>query len=419
MCGLVLLAGLASAWNATSQEALRASLAGQMAMEAKKKSISSGWGDLRLGPVKLDLQSSLAVEGQDNVRYSEYDPEEDLIFRPSVNVRALWPVTEKNILSFGAGIGYNKYLNHDDLDYLFITPGSDLTFDVYVGDFVINFHNRFHFSQDMASQPSQPGQSRPTGRNSYGRFDDNLGALVLWDLNKAVVSLNYDHEIYFSTESLYDYTDHTSELFSLRSAWLLTPVTPLGVELGFGMTDYNQNTTVQYIKLNDLMHYSVGVFYEMPSGRLSSLRLAAGYVIYDPTSDVYTNSARSMDALYAELKFDHRVTQHIQYNLSLGQQVQAGLNAETLRFAYVRAGATWSILRGFGLGTSFGYENGQESGGRYTEDFDRYYGTISVSKRLSADLSTGLSYTYYQRNSDRQYRSYSQNRLVLSVTYAF
>lgn len=421
ICGLLVLAGLTSVWHATAQEALRASLAGQMALEAKRQRIASGWGDLRLGPVKLDLNSQLALSGSDNVRYREDDKDADLIVSPSINVRALWPVTEKNVLSFGAGIGYNKYFSNSDLDYLFITPGSDLTFDVYVGDFVINFHNRFHYTADVASQTSQPGQLG--GRQNYGYFDDQLGVLVLWDLNKAVVSLNYDHQIYFATTSIYDYTDHTSELFGLRTAWLITPVTPLGLEFGFGLTDYNQSPSTGLYKMNDLMQYSFGAFYEMPSGKLSSLRLAAGYVVYDPTTDVTTTPATAMDAFYADLSFSHRVTERIRYTLALGQQVRSGLNAQTLRFAYARAHVNWNVFRGYSLGTSIGYEIGEESGGQaFSEDFDRFYGTISVSKRLSADLSAGLSYSHYQRNSDGDYsayRSYAENRLVLSVTYAF
>jgi hypothetical protein len=395
--------------DATAQEALRSSLAGQAALDAKKRRIASGGGDIRWGPFQLDLSAGLRVEASDNVRYSAQGAQEDLIFAPNIRFRSLWPVTEKNILSFGAGVGYNAYLQNTDLNYLFITPDSDVSFDVYAGDFVLNFHDRFHYTQDVASQPSV------SGRGSYGRFENTVGMLVNWDLNKALMTFNYDHRIYFATEDEFSYTDHNSDLFGLRSAWLVTPTTPLGVEFGFGTTKYDQNV------LNDLVHYSAGVYFAMPSGRFSNLRLAAGYVLYEPTSNTSTNRAasRSMDALYAELVLAHQLTRHIAYSVSAGQQMQAGVYAQTLTLLYARTSVQWNVIRGYGLTTSFGYENGEEAGRLDVENFDRFSAGITLSKRLSTKLNTSLGYSFLTRSSDLPGRSYSQNRLVLNLNYSF
>jgi hypothetical protein len=266
-----------------------------------------------------------------------------LIFSPGVSVRALWPVTEKNRLTFGVGVVYNAYVQNADLDYLYITPDSDLGFDIYVEDFVINLHDRFHFTSDVATQPGV------SGRGSYGRFDNSIGVLTTWDLNKAVVSFNYDHLLFFSTESDLPYTDHTSELFGLRTAWLVTPVTPMGLELGFGTTDYTQDV------LNNLIQYSAGAFYEVPAGRFSNLRLAGGYAIYEPTTHTSTNAVSSspMNAVYAELSWNHRITQHISYSISAGQQLLPGIYSETQKLLSARISVFWNILRGYGLSSCF------------------------------------------------------------------
>jgi len=410
----LLFAALLFGKAAVAQEALRSSLAGQYALEAKKRQISSGWGDVHLGPVNLDLQAQLAIEASDNVRYREADKEGDLIFRPGVSVQALWPVTEKNRLSLGFGLGYAKCVRNADLDYLYLTPDSNIGFDLYVGDFVINFHDRFHYTHDVASQPSL------SGRGSYGRFDNSLGVLSTWDLNKAVISLNYDHLSYLSTESDLSFVDHTSELVGLRTAWLVTPATPVGLELGFGTTDYNQDIA-RANNLDDLIHYSFGAFYEVPAGKFSSLRLAGGYAIYEPTSHVNTNAASGgiMDAVYAELAWNHRITQHVGYSISAGQQLQAGVYAEMLKLLYVRTVVTWNILRGYGLSNSFGYENGTQGLLTAVERFERYSAGISVSKRLGQKLSTAAGYNFLYRTSDLAGNNYVQNQLVLSVSYSF
>ena len=406
---LLFVAVLVLGREAMTQEALRSSLAGQSAMDAKKRQISAGWGDVHLGPVNLDLGAQLAIAASDNVRYSEEDQQADLIFSPGISARALWPVTEKNRLTFGVGVGYNTYVQNADLDYLYITPDSDVGFDVYVGDFVINLHDRFHFTSDVASQPGV------SGRGSYGRFDNSIGVLTTWDLNKAVVSFNYDHLLFLSTESDLSYTDHTSELFGLRTAWLVTPVTPMGLELGFGTTDYTQDV------LNNLVQYSAGAFYEVPAGKFSNLRLAGGYVIYEPTTHTSANTAGSspMNAVYAELSWNHRITQHISYSISAGQQLQPGIYSETQKLLSARIAVSWNILRGYALSSSFGYENGDQGLLTGVEHFERYSAGVGVSKRLNDKLSTSAGYTYQQRTSDISGNNYSENRLVLNVGYSF
>lgn len=380
-------------------------------MDAKKQRITAGWGNIRLGQMKMDLSTALLVEASDNVLYQETDPKSDIILSPSMGLRMLYPVTDKNLLTLGAGVGYAFYLDNGENDYLFLTPDSDLSFDVYAGDFVINLHDRFHYTQEVASQPSL------SGRGTYGRFDNSIGSLVTWDLNKAVIQFNYDHLIYIATDDIYKYTDHTSELFGLRSGWLITPMTPLGVDLGFGITDYDQDL------LNDMNHYSVGAFYEVPAGRFIHLRLTAGYVLYEATSNSNTNlTGENLNAIYADFTFEHRITQHITYSITAGQQVMPGYYGQVVQNFYARGDVIWNIIRGYGLNTWVQYENGEEAGRYYgydNEQYDRYYLGISVTKRLSEKLTGSLGYTFMQRNSNIPGLAYTQNRLVLNVAYRF
>jgi hypothetical protein len=277
-----------------------------------------------------------------------------------------------------------------------------------VGDFIINFHDRFHLTSDLASQPGL------SGAPNYGSFDNSIGMLVTWDLNKAVLSLNYDHLIWFATKSDYNKIyDHSSDLVSLRAAWLVTPATPLGLEFGAGTTVYDQDI------LDDLFHYSFGAFYEVPAGQFSNLRLAVGYAIYDPTTHRNTNSPSStMDAVYAELAWNHRITQHITYSISAGQQMQTGTFSELLKMYYARLIVRWDILHGYSLSTSFGYENGDQDYVSYTEHFERYSAGITLSKQLSRKLSASLGYTFYDRLSDHA-GDYLENRLSLNISYNF
>jgi len=66
-------------------------------------------------------------------------------------------VTEKNTLNFSIGVGYLKYLRRSELDHLYISPDSGLAFDIYVGDFTIDLHDRFSITESVAQSPTVSG----------------------------------------------------------------------------------------------------------------------------------------------------------------------------------------------------------------------------------------------------------------------
>ena len=113
-----------------------------------------------------------------NVYLTEDHPEGDLIFRPQINTRMLWPVSDQNSINLALGGGYSAYVSNPNLDRAFITPGSELSFDLYVGDFWINLHDRFSITENTYQDPTVAGSG------NYSQFQNALGAATTWDLNK-------------------------------------------------------------------------------------------------------------------------------------------------------------------------------------------------------------------------------------------
>ncbi len=73
-----------------------------------------------------------------------------------------------------------------------IAPDSVLSFDVYIGDFKINFHDQFSYQQDPASIGSLSNVV------NFNRFQNIAGIGGVWDLNKLILTLSYDHINFFS-----------------------------------------------------------------------------------------------------------------------------------------------------------------------------------------------------------------------------
>jgi ribosomal protein S18 acetylase RimI-like enzyme len=405
--GAVCVALALAAVDASGQEAIRASMAGQDAAEARKRALAGEKFNVRLGPVLLRSESIFEVEATDNVRITAENEQADLIFRPQISTLTAWQVTEKNRLSLSLGVGYAKYIQTTEFDNVFIAPGSDLSFDVYVKDFVINFHDRFSYSQDVSGDPTI------SGVGSLSRFENVLGTGVTWDLNKVILGAGYDHVTYLATQPEFSYQSHGSELVNADAAFVVNPFTLAGTEIGAGMTDYDENI------LNDNQHVSGGLFFSMRVSEYSSLRVSLGYVTYSFESLSGTNqSLAPINGIYGDLSWRQRVSSVLSHSLSAGRSVQSGLFAEATELLYVRYDAQWRLFRQIGLGTSLSYEQFTETGG-LVEEGNRYGFGLSLSRPLTRHWSTRLRYQFYLKASDHANLDYRQNRLVFDLVYAF
>src|SRR5664279_5575384 len=155
-----------------AQDAIRPSLAGEASSEARRQSIENIPYNLQLGPVKVRFSATVGIEYNDNVNLAEdasafipavggpilvtTQQQSDFIIRPQVNVNLLWPITQLNTLSLDLGIGYAFYMDHSNYDTndILLSPGSQLAFDIFVGDFRINIHDRFSLEQDPVAELS-------------------------------------------------------------------------------------------------------------------------------------------------------------------------------------------------------------------------------------------------------------------------
>jgi hypothetical protein len=91
----ILLGTLALATvTALGQEAIRSSLAGEAAAEARRRANqTTGYYNLNLGPTYWRFEAGLGLEYNSNVQYRSDDPEDDFILRPELDLAFRWPVT--------------------------------------------------------------------------------------------------------------------------------------------------------------------------------------------------------------------------------------------------------------------------------------------------------------------------------------
>jgi hypothetical protein len=409
MAVAILLSLLVLAPALRAQEAVRPSLAGEAAAEARRQSIEQIPYNLLLGPVRFRFSITTGVEYNDNINLAETNKQSDVIIRPQFNIDAIWPVTQLNTLKLDIGLGYGFYLDHPNANTngVLIQPGSQLAFDIFVQDFRINLHDRFSLQQDPVAQLQLSNVA------DYGRFENTAGVSVLWDLNKAVLTFGYDHYTYVSTTDTFSYLDSNAEELSFSAYFALTSTTGAGIDTSAVFDYYSQDF------LNDSVTYSVGPFVETQITSYLKLRAAAGYQLIDFASGGGVMDSSDSNDFYANVLLSHRLNAAITQTLSAGHESQLGVNSNYVALNYVRHTATWNIINGVLLATELFFEDGDDSGGIFSEHIQRYGGAATVGYQLTPHITLGLRYQYTQKQSDQPGRDYKQNRVSLDGTYSF
>ncbi|HEV3409523.1 MAG TPA: outer membrane beta-barrel protein [Chthoniobacterales bacterium] len=413
---LLLVAGMVRA-----QEAVRPSLAGEAAAEARRQTLDRIPYNLLVGPVRFRFSATAGLEYNDNINISEINEQEDFIFRPMINLNTLWPVTQLNTLRFDLGLSYAFYFDHSEYntDGLLLAPGSALSFDLFVGDFRINFHDRFSLEQDPIDEPQLNDVA------DYGRFQNTAGVSVLWDLNKAVATFGYEHYTFIATNDEFDYLDRNAEMLTASLSVAATSTTGVGLEGAFVFNNYDRDI------LNDSETLSGGVFVETQLSNYIKLRVAGGYQRISFDNDfvrlegfpdggfVLLPDDSELDDFYLNALISHRINAAITQRLSLGHESQLGVNSNYIKLNYIRHTATWNIINRTLLSTEFFYEDAEDSGGFIDEHLHRYGGALTLGYQLTRHVTLGARYQYTQKDSDVPLRDYKQNRVSIDGTYSF
>jgi hypothetical protein len=407
--GVIFLLSLVCVPVVRSQDAVRPSLAGEASAEARRQDIERIPYNLLLGPVRFRFSATMGVEYNDNINLAEVHEQDDVIFRPAINLDAIWPVTTLNTLRLDLGLSYAIYVDHSNANTngVLISPGSQIAFDVFVGDFRINFHDRPSLQQDPIAELALSNVV------DYGRFENTAGVSVLWDLNKAVLTLGYDHYNYVSTNSDFDYLNRNAEELAGTLGVNVASNTTVGVESYAVFNYYDQHV------LNDSTDTAVGGFVETQLTSYLKLRAAAGYQWIDFDHNGTVADPHNLSDYYANVLISHRINAAVRQSVSAGHESQLGVNSNYITLNYVRHTVSWNIIRNTLLSTEFFYEDADDSGGFINEHLHRYGGAITIGYQLTPHVTLGLRYQYTQKDSDVAGRDYKQNRVSVDGTYSF
>lgn len=414
-------------------------MAGEAAAAGRRRALDTDYNVL-LGPIRLKLNSGLEFEFNDNVNLADSrlsgdaGPQSDLFIRPRLDIGAAWQVTQLNTLTFRMGLGYEFSVNDtrtSNVSPITISPDSELGFDIFVGDFRINFHDRFALENNPASQATLSNTS------NYSRFSNTAGISVLWDLNDVVLTGGYDYLIERYTGTNFSDNDRDSNLLRFSAAFLFNETTTAGLQGSFTYSTYGGAQDIEQIAM------TAGPFAQFQISPYTRFLLAAGVQTFTGTRPVFRTVSNEQDlspiqqgrleeltvirttettndlGYYWTAGIFNRLNASYSHSLTAGHERQLGLGVNYVDIDYIRYEGTWAMNRQIAVGITGGFEHYKESQGFPAEELDRWNFGLALGYQLTQRLRAGVRYSHYTKESDLPFRDYTQNVVVLSFSYDF
>jgi len=407
----LLISSLSFAGTALAQEALRLSIEGDVAaMRRQQETETIGYYNLLLGPTAWRFSSGMLMQYDDNVNLTT-PAEGDFILTPYVDTKLNWPITAQNTLGFSLSAGYSVYAKHQNLDQFFVNPGSGTSFDVYIGDFTFDFHDRLSLSENFYENAGT------SGNNAYELLENVAGVTGMWNLNKAEVTLGYDHADYISLNSSSDEVlpNTSSENFYMDGGIRVVPEVLAGLEAGGSIINYDQSSPAA---IPNASQWNTGAFVSTRISQFLTARLDAGYTMYLPDMTATNYSSGSASGVYLQFLISHLVNKYINYSLSAGRSVDLSDNLQPYSREFVRAQPNWNLFEQFQISTPFWWEHGTEiynSGAT----FDQYGIGIKIRRNITKKLTGELSDQFVKEVSELSDLNYTVNIVSLNFSYRF
>jgi hypothetical protein len=352
----------------------------------------------------------------DNAFYSETNRAVDVVINPEVRLGAFMRVSELNTLKVAVGVGYEYYVNNHVLnaDAPLVNPNTELTFNLFAGDFHFRMHERFSFQQTLFINTTPSGQDLLFNFNDTGifsRWDNFAGVDVDWDLGKAILTFGYDHETFQSTTESFTYLDRSSDWLSASVAIPVGDQAQVGVEVKGGLHNYDTETT-----LNDHNQVRGGPFVDFKLPAKISFRAGGGYdrARYDEVAP--PGSSYTTYYAYGRISQETRFFTHA---LSAGRETLLGENANNLEDLYVRYAISSPIFTNTDLSLSGAVHWDKEYGGAFHEEFTYYVVGARVGYQIHKYWRAELGYEFLLKDSDLPDRNYYRNRVTLGLNFTF
>jgi hypothetical protein len=412
--------GCIGAQQASSALAQEVELTGGEKLAQSLKAAAQAEADqynIRYGPVRVQVGAKVLVGYTDNVFYTETNRSSDYLINPEASLSLFTQLSQLNTLKLSVRLGYEYYAQNTVLnsDAPLVNPGSELVFNLFVGDFYLRLHERASYQESLFFNSFTGGNEPFFNFNNVGvfeRFNNHAGVDGTWTMHQAVITAGYDHENFISPTASFEYLDRASEWFTASAGYFLGDHVQAGAEGRFSIHRYDEQTV-----LNNNQRAGVGPFVDLQLPQKITLRAGGGYDTARYDQNVFGSNTNTFYA-YGRLRQD---TKYFSHWLEGGRELLLGENANNMQANYVRYNISSPIVAHVDIRAHFAFNSAEESGGAggFDEKFKYYAAGLALGFELVKHWRTEVGYQFALKDSELPLRDYRRNQVTWNLNWTF
>jgi len=374
-------------------------------------------GNLNLGGVIFDLQSSFEAEFNDNINYSNQNKQADIILRPGITVSSFYQVSPLNSISLDLGLSYQQYLFHPSLssyaNFASVSPDSQLAYTIKFDNVEVKLYDSFSYSV----QPSDAfGLNPSTGQvitsvQAYGRLMNQIGVNVDWNLKHVQLFAGVYRYDVFPQQSQFSYLRRWQYTGTAGFRYLMSQSVTVGAGLSY-TADYfqqpvNNNSHSWY--LGPTLNWQINPHW--------TLDLSGGYVFYNFVDAGSIGDSSQPSTFTGSLTLTNQLTKKISHSLNISRTSNFGYVSNTINLDRVAYQIAWQFRSKWNAKFWAYYEQGTDSGGLLPETYNKYSFSPGLEYQANDRTTVYSYYEYSDKESNIGARSFDRNRIVLGLRY--
>ncbi len=380
--------------------------------------------NLRLGPVFVDIIGTFGVEYNDNINTSEIAPISDWILQPGLSFGLKWQMNESTEVDLNLGFEYWYYMSESGLNdfdnQLGITPNTELSFRVLVGDVAFRVYDRLQYSFDSADSvvvDPNTGAVINSSPEAFTRWRNVVGVQTEWFIGETIFSGQLSREDIYSPEKIFSYVNRHEHKAALNVEHALAANFLVGAGTSYAIVDFDEQVN------NDGTIFTFGPYFDWKITELIGLYAGIAYNNWDydqgAVTDTFGDKSSLEDATWM-VRLSHVANEVFNHQLEWYRAINVSNTANFNTTDGIRYTAAYNLTPRVRLDGAIGYEDVESSGGLLlNNNYDRWIAGISTELVLGPRLTAEVGYRYIDKTSDANLQSYEQNQFRIFFKYDF
>lgn len=388
--------------------------------------------NLRIGPMFVDIIGTFGIEYNDNINTSEVAPISDWILQPGVSFGLKWQINEFNEFDANIGMEYWHYLSESELNdfsnQIGLTPNTELSFRVLIGDIEFRIYDRLQYSFDSADSvviDPVTGNIIDSDPEAFTRFRNVLGIQTEWFIGETIFSGQLSREDVYSPEDIFEYVNRFEHKAALNVERALAANFTVGLGTSFSILDFDTEVN------NDGETFTFGPWVEWKITELIGLYAGVAYNKYDYDeggltdfddnidNNTFFGDEKDLEDYTWMVRLSHVANEVFNHQIEWYRAISVSNTANFNLLDGVRYTLAYNVTPRIRIDGAIGWEDNNSSGGLINDDFDRWIWGLSTEVVLGPRLTADIGYRYIDKESSAAFQSYEQNQFRIFFKYDF